>query len=259
MIMIKLKSSFEGEIVKYYDTFFLPQEKVEQDIQYIMKMCDKYLCDNECCIDIGSGTGAYTHSLSRLFTSVIGVDSSHDMIEYANKYHSADNVKYINEDARCMKRIDMNREADFVVSLAHVIGYQLDNKSVECFFKTVNINMKIGGVLLFNFYNMPALFMGHLGPRHVKIQRSNSEITRISNARINPDNNCLDMDYYYLIQANEKIDSFEIHERMRYYSRLELQYYLEKCGFEILKFVCFNSEDELRSDVWNGGVIARKC
>lgn len=67
------------------------------------------------------------------------------------------------------------------------------------------------------------------------------------------------LDYYYIIeQLYAEPLSIEIHERMRYFTKMELEYYLNKDGFEVIRFMNYMSEDELTSDVWNAGVLAKK-
>ncbi len=256
--MIKLNSSFEGEIVKYYDLFFLKKEKVEKEISYIMDICGTRLTGRKSCIDIGCGTGAYDEQLSEHFGSVTGMDISADMIEYAKANHMTQATKYILSDARCMKNVMDGNEADLAVSLAHVIGYQLDNTSVEEYFKTVCLNLKKGGLFWFNFYNQPALFLNALSPRHMKIEDGNCMIYRLSNASINADNNCLDMDYYYIVSGKGNPEIIEIHEKMRYFSKFEMEYYLEKCGFDVIGFYNYSTDEPLSAHNWNAGVLAKK-
>ena len=221
--MIKLNSSFEGEIVKYYDLYFLPKEKVSKEIDYILNMCKRYISDYDLCLDIGCGTGAYSEVLSKHFDKVLGMDLSKDMIDYADINHKNERISYIHKDARCMEDITCGAGAGFAVSLAHVVGYQLDNGSLENYFKTACVNLKKGGVFWFNFYNQPALFFNALSPRHMKINDSGCEISRISNASIDAESNCLNMDYYYIVNRDGLQDIIEIHEKMRYFTRLELE------------------------------------
>lgn len=256
--MIKLNSSFEGEIVKYYDLYFLPKEKVINEVQYILDSCKQYMNNYDACLDIGSGTGAYDELFSEHFGKVVGIDLSKDMVAYANKYHTRDNITYFHKDARCCQVILEDFSADLAVSLAHVVGYQLDNHSLEKYFITVAKNLCKGGLFWFNFYNQPALFLSSLSPRYIKITDNGCSINRISNASIDADYNCLNMDYYYIVTDSEASNFIEIHEKMRYYTKLELEYYLEKTGFEIINVFNYKTNDPLSCSNWNGGILARK-
>lgn len=256
--MKKLNSSFEGEIVQIYDDYYLPRKKVYGEVDYIIKMIKGHITDFDLCIDLGCGTGAYSEELSKFFKRVISVDFSKDMIEYAKNNHSAHNVTFQRGDARSMKAFGNDNLADLVVMLAHVIGYQLDNASVLKCLKTVNKNLKMGGLVFFNFYNLPAIYLNGLTPRRVSFSVGDKDITRLSNATNNHMNNCLDMDYYYLISEASRTNIYEIHEKIRYFSKLELELYINENGFEVIKFFNYNSQEELSVDCWNGGILAKK-
>ncbi|MEK6589780.1 MAG: class I SAM-dependent methyltransferase [Nitrospinota bacterium] len=49
----------------------------------------------ENCLDIGCGTGYFTHFLGDLCKNVIGMDKSLDMLTYAMKKHKNQNIKYL--------------------------------------------------------------------------------------------------------------------------------------------------------------------
>ncbi|MCI8392061.1 MAG: class I SAM-dependent methyltransferase [Roseburia sp.] len=253
--MKKLKSSFEGNIVEYYDDFFLDKEKVETETEFISKML---LQEPQICriLDIGCGTGYHDEILSRRFEHIDGVDISSDMVKYARKNHSTSNNAFEIADIR--KWDEISEKYDAVISLSHVIGYQTDNASFDDYLKNINRKLRVGGVFLYNFYNAPALFFNALKPRHVKKSVKNHEISRISNATLNPDSNCLNLDYYYIIQTEDVSDSFEIHENMRYFTMMELEYAMKKNGFENIRFFKWMDKKKLSGDDWNGGCIARK-
>ncbi len=254
--MKELNNSFSGKIAEYYDTYFLPAQKIQEECNYIMEMISPYLEGYETLVDVGCGTGAHAEKLSGSFKRVHGIDISKDMIDFAEKNHGAGNIIYECMDIRDVtERKEKNSVA---ISLAHVIGYQLDNDSVEQYFFGINNLLRRGGILFFNFYNQPALYMKSLQPRHTQIQ-GKDKITRISNATLNPDENCLNLDYYYIFESNGRdVSTYEVHEKMRYFTRLEIEYFLKKSGFELLSFFSYNTKERLSPLEWNGGVIARK-
>ena len=257
-----LKSSFEGEIVKHYDQFFLPSEKVYRECQYLLQMLKQYRPGFGLLMDVGCGTGAYSEEMSKYFKRVLGVDVSDDMISYAENNHSTVNTRYICSDIRSFDEID-NGCIDVAISLAHVIGYQLDNKSVNRYLRTVHNKLKDDGLFLFNFYNMPAIYSSPLNARHVKRKNEHAEITRISNATNNKEKGCLDLDYYYIIEnhSNTEIDDtsvVEIHEQMRYFTKCEIELFLNKNGFTAESFFNYGTDIDLTSDEWNAGCLARK-
>lgn len=255
--MKKLKSSFEGELVKYYDLFFL-QRGVSAEVDYIEEMINKYAYENKHgdLIDIGGGTGAHAFEFSKYYENVLLLDISEDMVNYAKAFHAGENINHVCCD---IGSFSYGKKFNVATALSHVIGYQLDNFSVEKMLISTNHILDKDGLFFFNFYNEPALFDGRLRSRVQKVSSNDVEITRFSNAMITAGENCLVLDYYYIIeQLHAEPLSIEIHEKMRYFTKMELEYYLNKNGFEVIRFMNYMSEDELTSDVWNAGVLAKK-
>lgn len=85
--MKALASSFEGELVEYYDMFFLKND-VSGEVQYIKRLAEEFTDskrDKVKLLDVGCGTGAHAYEFGRYFDNVLGVDISKDMIAYAKK------------------------------------------------------------------------------------------------------------------------------------------------------------------------------
>lgn len=129
--MKKLLSSFEADIVQYYDSYFLFKERIEQEVNYIGKIISRNADKlNTNLLDVGCGTGFHDEYFSRFHYIVDGADISKDMVDYANKNHKKRNVNFYCCDIRLGLPVN-NIQYDNVVSLSHVIGYQLDNDSLE--------------------------------------------------------------------------------------------------------------------------------
>ena len=170
-----LNSSFEGDNVKYYELFFLPKSKIQRDIEYLLSIIGNNKGGNQALLDVGCGTGLHAYSFSSSFERVYAIDISNDMIDYARTNHVADNVDY--ECLDIVKQVANCEEVDVAVSLAHVIGYQLENESVESFIKHVHHSLKKDGLFVFSFYNMAAVYQGHLAPRTVTIDKDDIRLT----------------------------------------------------------------------------------
>lgn len=256
--MRQLISSFEGGIVGYYDLFY--GGNFENEFNYIKKIinwvdCSILLQPGDC-LDAGCGTGALTQKFSSFFNKITAMDISKDMLEYAKRFHFAHNICYIHEDIR---KFNTKSKNDIAFALAHVIGYQLDNDSVEKMLMNINKSLKNNGIFLFNFYNEPALLQGKLESRYKKVQDNTAIISRFSNASIYAEDNVLLLDYYYIIESSgNPLDCFEIHEKMRYFTVKEMEYYLSKTGFEIIKTFKYGTQDMLSSQEWNAGMVVRK-
>lgn len=254
--MKKLLSSFEGELVKYYDMFFL-QNNIKKETDYIRKLMQNSInTKTEELIDIGCGTGFHDYLLSKHFKKITALDISKDMIQYANTNHNADNIHYLCQD---ITNFSLDRQSCVAMALSHVIGYQLENLSVENMFLNVNQSLRENGIFLFNFYYAPALFQGNLKSRLKQVEDKEVRISRFSNAVISARENVLLLDYYYIIEeGSNKPISIEIHEKMRYFTLKEIEYFLDKIGFRIEKVFRYGTKEPISDFDWNVGVLAHK-
>ncbi len=251
-----MKSSFEGENVKYYELFFLPDKKIQSDIDYLMGIIRANKASKHALLDVGCGTGAHAHSFGSFFEEVYAIDISRDMVEHARMNHYACNVNY--ECLDIVQHAIKFEKIDIAVSLAHVIGYQLKNESVKAFVEHVGQSLKKGGLFIFTFYNMAAVYLGQLEPRTVTVDKGGIQLTRLSNATIDAENNCLLLDYYYIVEDKGKLKTYEVHEKMRCFTKMEMDYYLKENGFMPICYYAYGTNHELTSHEWNGLCVARK-
>lgn len=260
--MKSLASSFEGELVEYYDLFFLNND-VSGEVQYIKSIVEEFK-DNKGedvkLLDVGCGTGAHAYEFGRYFDNVLGVDISKDMIAFAKEKHVGEKINYEVQDIRQLR---LQNKYDIVTALSHVIGYQLENMDVENMLLSIQRAMSDGGIFIFNFYNEPEILNGSLKPRTQTIENESLKITRFSNATPDTMENELLLDYYYIIQNyNMQPTAIEIHEKMRYFTLKEICYYLDKCGFKLLKAFdwdyCGKARISSGLTSWNAGIAAKK-
>lgn len=103
--MKSLASSFEGELVEYYDLFFLNND-VSGEVQYIKSIVEEFK-DNKGedvkLLDVGCGTGAHAYEFGRYFDNVLGVDISKDMIAFAKEKHVGEKINYEVQDIRQLR------------------------------------------------------------------------------------------------------------------------------------------------------------
>lgn len=249
-------SSFEGDIVKYYETFFYSgkEDYIKDVVSYI---CDSVgsMKDKQV-IDVGCGTGIFDKCFAEKGAGVMAVDISKDMIDYAREKHKNNSIVYQVHDM-CKKPV--SAKGDIVVALSHVIGYQIENDRLKLFLKNISESLKLGGIFVFNFYNMPAILSKPLTPQFREVKDNGIILTRISNAIPNLMKNTLEMQYRYLIEneGKETVD-IKIREEMRYYSFKELENYLNDAGFKTKSITNFLTNKKLSGEDWNGFIAAEK-
>lgn len=253
------ESSFYGKLPEIYDLFFL--QNCDCQVAYLLNVIQnsKNLCarggEGRTCLDIGCGTGAHAEKLAEQGIEILALDLSEDMLKWARYKHSHPNVQYIKMD---ITQFQPTTKFDFAVALSHVIGYQWKNSQVEDMLVHANRSLLGHGFLLFNFYHAPAVSTAKLRSKFKQVENDEYIVTRVSNAVNNPMENILEEEYYYIVETQDEIFSISIQEKMRYFSKLEIEYFLEKAGFKIEHLWRYLSKDNLTEDDWNGFIVARK-
>ena len=100
-------------------------------------------------LDIGCGTGKMTVELSKLGYSMIGTDSSPDMLSQAgcNSSESGENILFLCQGA---ENLDLFGTVDAAVSTLDVMNHLDGKKSVQKAFDNAGLFMNPGGVLIFD-------------------------------------------------------------------------------------------------------------
>ena len=250
-------SNFSGELVKYYNTFFLDRERLENEVSHIQELMKEYAgqVDKSYILDVGCGTGAHDIKLALAGAKVKGIDISADMIAFARGCAVLeDNVEF---ECCDILRSSFPEAYGACISLSHVIGYQLENSEVENMLVNIYDSLQAGGVFIFNFYNIAGILENGLRAQKKQVLFEGGRILRFSNAQMDLAQNVLNLEYCYFIDEGDKHFEIEISEKMRYFSKKEMCYYLEKAGFEVLKMYNYMGED--KGESWNCGAVCRKA
>lgn len=254
-------STFHGELVNYYEKFFIESRSVDinQEVKYIFNKVQKYFSPINSILDVGCGTGYHAELFSKYCNRILGLDISQDMIGYAIKHHKRPNIEYLCKD---VQSFHSNINFDVALALSHVVGYQLDNNSLEEMLIAINKSLVEGGILFLNFYYEPAIYTNKLKAQYKEVHTENEIINRFSNADLISYENALLLKYIYLIEKDpnkkEEPSIIKITEKMRFYTKLEMDFYLDKAGFEPINYWDYMQEGNVSGIDWNVCVLARK-
>lgn len=246
-------SSFTGSIPMIYDTFFL--QNISAEMEYLNGLLSQLGASSGKLLDCGCGTGAHAERFAKSGYEVTALDVSQDMLTCAEKKHNHPHVTYGLQD---LTKMQIRGGYSVAVSLSHVIGYQYSNDSVYAMLKNIYDALEVGGLFLFNFYHGPGVLPWKLSSRMKQVEGEHGIITRCSNAVNDLLHSLLYLEYYYLIEAGEKVETVTINEKMRYFSLVEMEYFLTTAGFEILDEYKYLTDSAIDENTWNGFVIAKR-
>ena len=143
------------EYAKYYD-LFNSEKDYESESSYIDSIIKRFNPRTKTILDIGCGTGLHDFELANLDYDVTGIDISEEMIEIAK-------IEAIKRNKSVAFYVDSDQEYiashkfDAIISLFHVISYQVTDSKLSKLFEVANNNLKSGGLFIFDYWYTPAV------------------------------------------------------------------------------------------------------
>jgi len=248
------------EYSKYYDLLYKDKDYAGE-VEYVHNLIQKNTPGAKTILDLGCGTGRHDFLLVKKGYSVTGVDMSEQMLSIANAQLSTLNIKpeTLNFKQSDIRMVRLDQTFDVVISLFHVMSYQVTNEDLKAAFATANAHLKPGGVFIFDCWYGPAVLTIGPEPRIKRIEDKKIHVTRLVEAEMWPNDNIVDVKYHNFIRVKGSNDISEIQEihRMRFLFKQEIDLFLENTGFELLHFEEFMSGNVPGLDTWGVVFIAK--
>lgn len=143
------EETFNTEEYLYFYRDFLTQERLQQEIDFLVKYAE--LDHPLTILDIACGHGRHANALAKAGHSVTGIDISNGFLKLAKEEAAELNVdvKYIHQD---MREIDYNHCFERVFALFTSIGY-FDDDQNEKVFRNIFKALKPNGIFCFDSHN----------------------------------------------------------------------------------------------------------
>lgn len=226
-------SAFKHDIFnlysQYYDLLYIGKE-YEAEAAYIDALIKKYGDGGSSILEFGSGTGRHGACLVGRGYKVFGIELSQEMVERSISHDGFDCV------VGDIRNFQVHQKFSTVISLFHVMSYQVGDDDISKTFKNAAEHLNVGGLFIFDFWYSPAV--QNLRPS-VKIKRASDHktaITRIAEPKVYPNESRVDVHYDIFIEdlnSGEIKNLNEIHS-MRHFSLFEIRLLAKKFGFEVL-------------------------
>ena len=159
-----------------------------------------------------------------------------------------------------IREIKLREKFDCVISLFHVISYQITNENLLSVFKTAFESLEDNGLFLFDVWYAPAVIHQKPTIRIKKIKTDSNFITRIAEPELVVNNNQVNVKYIFYdfnSNSNQLKITEEIHP-MRYFSIPELKFFAKKTGFEVIEIKQLITGASPSLDTWGIYFILRK-
>ena len=140
----------KSEIETYYSRRASEYEKIyekpesEGDLESLKQLVIDFL-QNKSVLEIACGTGYWTEIISHAAHSIVAIDSSKEVLDIARlKPYQKSNVKFINDDALSLSKIENTFSASFCgFWLSHI-----QKKKIESFIINLHSKLKPGSVVV---------------------------------------------------------------------------------------------------------------
>ncbi len=244
---------------RYYDLLYKDKDYAAE-AHFIDRLIKSHAPAAQELLELGCGTGHHAVLLAAAGYRLHGVDLSEQMLQTACERLArlppalATNLQFSQGDLRQTR---LERTFDVVLSLFHVISYQITTADLQAAFNTARQHLKPGGIFIFDVWYGPAVLTERPAVRVKRLEDDAICVTRIAEPVIHPNENLVDVNYHVFIR--DKIDRTvkELHEshRMRYLFKPELELLLEQAGFSTIDCREWMTEREIGVDTWGAYFI----
>jgi SAM-dependent methyltransferase len=189
---------------KYYDLLYT-DKNYQGEAEYIHQLIQQNSLNAKSMLNLGCGTGKHDFEFAKLGYKVVGIDLSQGMVDIAN-INNIDSVKlqFYQGDVR---NVRLNKKFDVVVSLFHVMSYQITNEDLMAAFDTAREHLKEGGIFIFDYWYGPGVLTDPPLTRVKRIEDKHIEVLRIAEPFIQFDKNIVDV--CYEIRVKDKFSGIE--------------------------------------------------
>jgi SAM-dependent methyltransferase len=160
-----------------------------------------------------------------------------------------------------MREIRLGRIFDIVISLFHVMSYQIENKDLLSSVQTAYEHLDFGGLFIFDFWHGPGVLNDPPVIRKKLIDGYQLRVRRKATPNLLPDKHRVDIIYdvdVEEIETGTKKSFQELHS-VRYLFVSELKDMLQNSGFSVIGAYEWMKRSRLKnSKSWNGIFVARK-
>lgn len=253
------------EYAQYYDLLYREKDYTGE-VAYIHQMIKKHYPSAKRILDLGCGTGIHAIELSKLGYEVHGVDMSHGMIQDAKKLLNktiSDGIELpnISFSVGDVRTFEPKEKYDVVLSLFHVMSYQITNDDVKSFCNTIKKSLEPKGIAIFDFWYGPAITFLRPEVRYKQIEDEKISVRRIAEPVMFDNENYCKVKYSIFIEDKglNNIHFFTEDHNMRYFFDPELELIFEQSNITILEKRTWFSDMLPNRNIWDAILICKSA
>lgn len=239
----------------YYDLLYRDKD-YSAEAEYVASHIHGCAPQAKRILELGCGTGAHAEHLARMGFTVHGVDMSGEMLIRAEARRAAlpaevsARLSFSLGDVRTVRT---GQTYDVVISLFHVMSYQITNSDLMATYETAAIHLSKGGLFLFDYWYGPAVLTQKPEVRVRRLENKEIKVTRIAEPVMHVNDNVVDVNYTVFIEMGQtgRVEQINETHRMRYLFLPEMLCY-GAGKFQELGSHAWMTNHPLNADTWGG-------
>ena len=243
---------------RYYDLLY-KDKSYEEESNYIQGLIQKYAPKAGSILELGCGTGIHASLLAKEGYEVHGVDQSHEMLALAAQRIADVPSAKLSFAPGDIRTVRTGKQFDVVISMFHVMSYQITNEDLSASFETARVHLNPGGVFIFDCWYGPAVLTQKPSVRVKRLEDGRIRLTRIAEPEMHPAENRVDVNYHMFVMDKETGNVEEIHEvhRMRYLFTPEIELILSNHGLSLVNSFEWLSDNKPGFTTWGVCFVVR--
>jgi len=201
----------------YYDLLY-QDKNYHKEAKYILRLLEDNGISSGKILELGSGTGKHAEEFAKMGFCVHGIDLSPEMVQEANHRNNNNLEGQLYFEVGDVRNFEAGKKFDAVISLFHVISYQIKNEDILEMFKTAAKHLKTNGIFIFDFWYGPGVLTDPPEVRQKRLENKDIEVLRIAEPTMYPNENVVDVNYCVQIKqkGSGKVSELNETHKMRY-------------------------------------------
>lgn len=203
----------------------------ERWVEYIEEILNRCDIEPNTIVDMACGTGSFTTRFAYKGYSVLGIDSSEDMLYVAKEKSLAMglSIPFIHQD---MRNLSLHRPVDVITCMCDGFNYILSERDLASVFREVYNSLNTRGVLIFDissYYKLENILGDNL------MADASEDISLIWFNDFDKRDSICRMDLTFFVREEDRYIRFDETHYQRAYRLRDVQNTLKETGFSDIK------------------------
>lgn len=250
---------FGAEYANAYDSLYANKD-YDAECDLIEALIDSYQPGTSRILDLGCGTGSHSLRLARRGYTVLGVDRSRSMLDRARlKAFELASPHAVTFQEGDLVDLDLGETFDVALMMFAVLGYQHENSAVFAAFRAARKHVHVDGLLVFDVWYGPAVLHERPSQRITSVRTEGGKILRATTAELDVSRHLCTVTYQlWRLEDDRLVEQSDEQHAVRFFFPLELAFYLEQSGFNLVRVGRFPDFDRDPDETtWNILAVAR--